>query len=264
MNGVPDHIAMTQYPTVRLASRNGAIALTDERLRMQLQEMFPDAEPEDVENFMRTLRKIGKQLEPIGRQILPVLAKAAPGAIQGAMTGMAAGPYGALAGAGIGAVASVLSSPPRQSSRAPQTAAPARAAPIPRAPVSRSPARAASPAPMPSRSRATPGRALPQAGQTAVAQLLALLSRPETLQALSALMMGQRGRQQVRVGQAQVPVAAFANAIAEFAGAAADACAPCAAADRHLAQLQDAQIDIANPAARAQALLQLLLNGAPQ
>jgi hypothetical protein len=60
------------------------------------------------------------------------------------------------------------------------------------------------------------------AAPAATAQLMSLLSRPETLHALMALLMPGTGRSTVTVGAREVPAAAFANAIAETAALVAE------------------------------------------
>ena len=208
---------------------------------------------------MRSLSKFGKSLAPVVRQVGPLLQRAAPGAIQGAMTGMVAGPKGALVGAGIGAVTSLLAQPSANpaASRAPQQVAPP-PTPVPQQPL---PARQSSP-PMPYTTMPAPA-AMNANGRAAVTQLLALLSRPETMQALSALLMGASGRQQVRVGARQAPVAAFANAISEYAAEIVEQADPVDLIDDEtLTALTESGVDVASPSSRADALLTELLDGA--
>lgn len=58
-------------------------------------------------------------------------------------------------------------------------------------------------------------------GSPAAGQLLVLLFRPEVLEALIAMTLGQAGRQHVRLGNDSVPVAAFANLLGVLANQAA-------------------------------------------
>ncbi len=266
-----EHIAATRYPATRLAMHLGAIDLDDNALVEHLAEIFPEASADQVESFMKTLNKIGKSIAPIAKQVVPVLQQVAPGAIQGAVTGAAAGPKGALIGAGIGAVASLLAKPPGgqqpASPAAVRTTAPAPAAlpttqPITRQPVT-TPRSLPPPTPLPPQ-QSTPrpqavGVALPPGSQAAIGQLLALLARPETLRAISALALGNRGRTTVPVGNRQVPVAAFANAIAEYATQVSDAIEPSREAELDAYHQVADGIDIADSQARANALLQALL-----
>ena len=190
------YLTETDYPAVRRVMGSGRDHLSDEALEHLLERMFPGAEAEYVEDFMRTLQQFGRQAAPIVQKVGPGMAQ---GALQG---GMVAGPWGALAGALGGGAASLLGGGGRG-------AAPARA-PAPAAPQ-------------------IPGGLAPIApqapaggvGGAASAQLLTLLSRPETMQALLSLVMAQSGRGTVPVGQHQVPAVAFANAISELASEAA-------------------------------------------
>lgn len=204
----------TAYPYVRAAMNDFGHDHTDESIEEMLLSAFPNADPEVVESFFRSLSKAGQALAPIAKAAAPIAKKALPGAIQGAVQGgTIAGPWGAVAGAlGGGALAAV-----RQPAKPTATAAVAPAiAPSPpvgaTAPVGAAPANA-TPAALPSNTTAQ--------SQAATAQLLALLSRPETLRALQALALGLEGRKTLRVGSQPVPPSAIANAISELAAEAA-------------------------------------------
>lgn len=223
MNAVPMHIRRTRYPAARRVMKDAAADLDDSAVADYLESVFPDASAQEIESFMRSLQSFGRSIAPVVKQAVPIIQRAAPGAIQGALQGgMVAGPWGALAGAGIGAAGSLLSQPP---SAAPQQQT-APASPAQRQVAVQQPAPSrAGPAPRrssPTRMQTSPvPQATTQAGvNPAVTQLLALLSRPETMQALMSLAMAGRGRAAIPVGQRQVPPAAFANAIAEYASAA--------------------------------------------
>jgi hypothetical protein len=58
-------------------------------------------------------------------------------------------------------------------------------------------------------------------GSPAAGQLLQTLFRPETLQALIAMLLGQAGRPSVPVGNTQVPNGGFANLLSVLANQAA-------------------------------------------
>lgn len=216
--------------------------LDDDALEELLSEWFPATEPDDVENFMRTLQKFGRQAAPIAQ-------KALPGIVQGAMTGATvAGPYGAIAGAIGGGAASLLSSPQPTTPASTPSATPTPQKPSP-APVPVAPPPAASPA-------ASPPQAAP--GQAALAQLVFLLSRPETMRALSSLLLPGAGRQTQQVGNQQVPALAFANAISELAGELAEAYAvpeEDGVSNYLLDEYGEARGDIFNPAERAALLI---------
>jgi hypothetical protein len=246
------HLAETDYPAVRRVMGPDRMQLDDDALEVLLERTFPDADPEDVEDFMRTVQQFSRQVAPLAQRVLP---GAAQGAVQGATV---AGPWGALAGGVIGGVSSLIgggarprpAGPPAAAGGAPPQPAPAPIAPPPPgAPPALAPAGGA------------PGALPPVAGApapAATAQLLGLLSRPETMQALLAMLMSASGRPAVAVGQRQVPPAAFANAIAELAAVAAaeDGPLPGDAAAEHLYDPDGRpRGDIANPAARAAILL---------
>jgi hypothetical protein len=169
--------------------------LDDPELEVMLVEMFPGAEPEDVEDFMQTMQQFGKHAAPLAQ-------KALPGMMKGASQGAVAGPWGAVAGAIGGGAGSLLAGPkgmPPPAMRAPAgTSVPLSVAP--------------------------PGTTLPAgaAPADAVAQLLVLLSRPETIQALLALLLAAVGRSTVPVGERNVAPTEFANAVAETAAIVAE------------------------------------------
>lgn len=188
-------IADTDYPAVRRVMGPRRERLDDPELEDMLVEMFPGAEPEDVENFMKTMQQFGKHAAPLAQ-------KALPGMMKGASQGAVAGPWGAAAGAIGGGAASLLSRPKGTPSSA--MSAPAAIG----VPLAVEP----------------PAATLPvgAAPADAVAQLLVLLSRPETIQALLALLLTAAGRSTVPVGERNVAPTEFANAVAETAAIAAE------------------------------------------
>ncbi len=211
-------IAETSYPAVQLAMAPHYRGLRDAEIEAILEERFSGASPEDVENFMKTLQKIGKVAAPIAQ-------KALPGVIQGASTGMVAGPWGALAGGLAGGAASLLAG---GGPKAQRTGA---AAPVAPSPVSAPPAPAVSPVPSPAPTAMPPARPAPAVAMAqvpmrppgrqdpaveAAARLILLLSRPQVQQALLALLLGEVGRRNIPVQGRQVPVESFADALAEL------------------------------------------------
>jgi hypothetical protein len=223
----------TDFPAVRRVMGAERTRLDDDSVERLLTELFPDSEPEDVEDFMGSLQSFAKQAAPVAQKALPGVVS---GAAQGAAIG---GPWGALIGAAAGGASSALSSPkPGSSAPAPPVAAPI-AAPAP--------------APIAAPSTTTPAGV----AATPPAQLLALLSRPETMQALLALLLSGSGRSSVAVGDKQVPAVAFANAIAETAALVAETAAPAhPSASDYLFDAEGlARTDVANPSARAALLL---------
>jgi hypothetical protein len=206
----------TDYPAVRRVMGEHRHRLDDDALESVLEELFPDSDPADVESFMGTIQRFGKEVAPIAQRTLP-------GAVQGAMTGASMGGlYGALAGAALGATGAALASPPGPSMPvAPATpTAPVQAPAMP----AQSPATPAqspvTPAQPPASAAATPG--LLMTPQAAASALLEILTNKATFEALLAVLMQAAGRSTVKVGDKDVPPAAFANAISEFAAIAAE------------------------------------------
>jgi|GEM_PF-5038415 len=228
-------MAETEYPAIRRALDMTHEQMDDEQLEDYLADVMPDTSAEDMEDFMRSLQRFGRQVAPIAQRALP-------GIIQGAAQGgMVAGPWGALAGALGGGAASLLSG----GGQAQPGARPAQAQAPQQAPT------AAPATTRPPTAGGTPNMA-------PIQQLLALLARPETMQALSALLMSSQGRSTVAVGNRSVPAAAFANAISEIAAEVADN-ASYSPADHLSDYLVDAagnlRGDVVNPAERARLLL---------
>lgn len=242
----------TSYPAVRRVMGPERERMTDEALEDMLGDLFPEAAPGDVEDFMRSLQTFGKQVAPLAQRALP-------GVIQGATTGATvAGPWGAVAGAIGGGAAGLLGGGGAKPAPRPQP--PASPPPVP-APTTPQPAMMP-PSPVAEPSSPAPVAA-PPAGAAAVtataapAQLLALLSRPETMLALLSMLMASAGRNTVTVGTQAVPANAFANAISELAEEAAFAATPgSGAASRYLHDpAGNPRCDIASPAERASLLL---------
>lgn len=105
--------------------------------------------------------------------------------------------------------------------------------------------------------------ALPAGGSPAAAQLLQVIQRPEIMQALMAMVMGQSGRRSMPVAGASVPTAAFTNLIGTLANrATAEYSAAVSAPAEGAAYLYDyAGEALADPAVaeqRAARLLELL------
>jgi hypothetical protein len=171
----------TEYPRLRASLHERVRSAPPEVIEQLVAEVFgPGVEAEDVEDLFGS---IGSALGNVAGQVAPVLAKAAPGAISGAAAGSAAGPYGALIGGLAGGLSSLSGG-----GRAPAAPQPAPPPSIP------------SPGPMP-----VPAAA-PLAGFPAAGQLMSLISRPEVLQALLAMLMGQAGQRSVPVGPQGTPV----------------------------------------------------------
>lgn len=265
MNGIPHHIRHTRFPAARRVMENAAADLSDAEVAEYLEAVFPDASALEIESFMRSLQRFGKSLAPVVKQAVPIIQRAAPGAIQGAVQGaMVAGPWGALAGAGLGAAGSLLAQPPASPQPAPAAAPAATPAAAPRPAAAPAPAMPAAPVAAPAVSAPAGAAAAGQLANVAVTQLLALLSRPETMQALMSLAMAGRGRRTVPVAGRRVPAAAFANALTEYASAATQcACGDPAAEHADWSDADD-ETDWFDPTVRAERLAELLIEAGQQ
>ena len=225
------HPLDTGFPAIRRVMGPGRASLDDVALESVVGQAFEGSEPLAVEDFLGSVQRFGKQIAPIAQ-------KALPGVIQGATTGATvAGPFGAIAGAVGGGAAGLLgggSQPAKRPSAVTGKGVPARG-----------------PAPAGVRSTGHPS------GRTAspkAAQLLALLSRPETMQALGALLLADLGRSTVMVGNRPVQAAEFATAISEVAAQTAMEAMPYqrSGLPEHLAdEYGQPRGDLANPAHRA-------------
>jgi hypothetical protein len=164
---------------------------------------------EDLEDFWKTLQGVGGAVS----KALPGIAS---GALTGAGTGAALGPWGALGGALIGGTVGGLTH-----SQQPQRPSPQGPPLVPQTPVPPGPPSAPSQPQIPLHQTAPPTPTPVSGGSPAAAQLLQTILRPETLQALMAMLMGQAGRQNIPIGNTQVPTSAFANMLGSLANQAA-------------------------------------------
>jgi len=182
----------------------------------ELDAFFADAglDAQELEEFLGALTSLGGQIARGAQSFLPQVQQfvqtpqfqaGLQGALQGGQMGMAAGPYGAAIGAGVGLLSSLFGG---------QRPAPAPPAGMPTMPL---------PAPAPPMQMPPPGgfgvTAQPARGAPA-AQLLGLLSHPQVLQALMAMLLGPAGARTVPVGGAQVPVGQIPAALGLIANQA--------------------------------------------
>lgn len=223
----------TRYPVLREALREDLARLDDDSLAREIAWAMPGTSADDLEISMR---QIGRSLGSAARQVGNVAVRAAPGALTGAMQGAtmgaALGPYGMLAGAALGAVGGGLASYSASQQRPQQAPAPAgqpTTQPMqqPAAQPVRQPM--AQPVQQPVQQPMAQPIAQPalRPGGTgsaqAIAQLLQVLARPETIQAIMALSAGALGRRQVQVGTQSVTPSELVESIGrvfETAGAA--------------------------------------------
>jgi hypothetical protein len=176
---------------------------------MELARQGIDAEA--AEDFFGAF---GRAVNSIGRAVAPRLGNIAQGAISGATTGAALGPWGMLAGALGGGAIGGLSAPGR----------PGGAGPVPG-----SAGALGGIAGLMGGGGAAGGVSQllgafgggGRAGGGPAGALLGLLAQPQVTQALMSMMLGSSGSRTVPVAGRTVPVAAIANMIGHFANAAA-------------------------------------------
>jgi hypothetical protein len=205
----------TRYPRLRSAMDAPYSELSDEALAETMPFLLPGVSAEDAEGFFDGIANAFGQVTKVVQQN-PVIGRVLSGAAAGAVPGLAGGPFGALLGAGTGALGALLGG-------------------------SRTPTGTPPPA---------------SGGASGVArQLVGLLARPETVQAITQLAV-PGGKQTVAVGRGgtQVPASSFAQLLG-FLGS-------------RLAEDADdvpgstwpppVGIDSASPADRAGALMSLL------
>lgn len=173
------HPEEESFPAIREALGEDYAALPADQVADLVETLYPGVDAEDIENFFSSLRHAGRGIGRVARRALP-------GVIQGATAGAALGPWGALAGGLAGGALSAVGSGMGRQTRPRSSNHLARAAAL---------------------GRTAPRRA------PAAARLLRAINRPEVTRALSALALGGAGRGSVRVGGANVPVSAIANAL---------------------------------------------------
>ncbi len=144
---------------------------------------------EDMEFSLKSAAKsVGSFAKSAAPAVLPVAGTVIGGAFGGPLGAAAGGALGRAAGGAIGGAGGGRGKPAKR----------------------RKPGRPGAP---PSPPAAT--------GSPAAAQLLQVLERPELLQALIAMALGQAGRSEIPVGDDPVPATAFANLAGSLAGQAA-------------------------------------------
>jgi len=152
---------------------------------------------EDMEGFFDTLKDIGKAVVSAAPAILPVAGTVVGSAFGGPIGGALGGALGRAAGGAIG-----------------QATAPRTQTSLPATPG------------MPWPGGLPPGSQIPGAPQSppgaapTASQLMQTMFRPETIQALMSMLLGQLGRSNVTVGSSSVPNAAFTNMLSAMANQA--------------------------------------------
>jgi hypothetical protein len=174
----------SEYGALRDLLASEYASLDDEQLEAALALQGLDADA--LESLWGSLANFGRQVA----QRLPAIAQ---GAIQGGITGAPMGLPGLIGGTLTGGLIGGLTPPGAR----PRLATPA-APPVPGA------------VPQP------PGAPVP-----AAAQLMAVLTNPQILQALTQMLLGRAGAPSVPIAGTPVPVAAAANLIGTLATQAA-------------------------------------------
>lgn len=288
----------TAYPALRASLDPGYVEISDEQLDALVAEIYgTGVSAEDVEAFWNDLgRGFSNVAQSVGRfaqRAAPVLGRALPSIAQGALSGATVGgPIGAIVGAAAGGAGGVLSQSRNRTLRgiggaiggATQLAssftgggALRNLAGVALGGGGRGGAlgglagtalgalgRQGGAAGAISR---VAGQFAPQlaglfggGGGGSANALLGLLSRPETVRALSAAAMGPYGRTQVPVGSQAVPVQSILGALGTLAGRAAseaEAAGEQAFPDYFYAADGELAIDPADAEQRAEALLEL-------
>jgi len=191
LSGVP---AKVHYKRIAEVLGSEFRNMDAENVRILLEQSDIDAE--DLETFLSGMSSLGRRIGNALPQILPAAAPIIGGAI--------GGPAGAAVGQVVGNVAGTALRSGRPAT-ASSSQAPARPAALQSAPV---------PSPFPAQQPSMAG------GSPAASQLIQLLYRPELLQSLMAMVMGQAGSPSVRVGSNQVPPSALTNLVAQLANQA--------------------------------------------
>lgn len=185
-------VAIRDYPELRQILAPPYRALPAEDLEMIFEHYGLVAE--DMESFLDTLKGFGKAVASIAPTILPTV-----GTIAGTAAG---GPAGAAVGGALGRVAGGVINQLTDPSKSQK-------------PPINVPGIGGVQSNLPPLTPQTPPGAAP-----AASQLLQIMFRPETMQALLAMILGQLGRSNIPVGNTPVPVSAFPNLLGTLANQA--------------------------------------------
>lgn len=185
-----------RYREIRTALNPEYADASDAEIEAYVAAQLPGASAQELENVLGFLRRAAPNI--------------AGGALSGLQLGTTIAPgWGTLIGAGVGAVGGGLMSLLGQQQ------------PRPTAPRPRSTPR---PRPRPAQPRgATPPLRTAPPSSAAAGQLLALLSSPQVIQALTSLVLGAAGRSEVEVEGGTAAPTEVAQLIADLADAAARA-----------------------------------------
>ena len=227
---------MTDYPMLTASLDQRYAGLSRQGLTELVEDLYgPGVTPEDVEGFFddigRGLQHAAQGVGHFAQQAAPMVVKALPAMATGAASGSAFGPWGALIGAGAGLTSGLMSQSSNHTVRDIGGAihsvgglvSTVRGGGAGGAMGSLASITGGGLGGTPAGQAALGGMQMAQGGRGggAANQLMGMLARPETLQALLAALMGSSGRQQVPIGGQQVPVSQMLAALSSVAGRAA-------------------------------------------
>jgi len=191
------------YESVRMALHPRYRNISPEQVEMLLDSVGLSAN--DMEfSLSNALSGVGSYLTSAAPTILPLAGTAIGAALGGPVGASFGGSIGQMAGSAVGRAGQ------------PAVAQPVAIQHAVGQPAIAQPARPTGPA-----SSASLQPVAASGGSPSAAQLLQILNRPEVLQALLSMALGQAGQQQISVGSKSAPVAAFTNLIGELADQAA-------------------------------------------
>ena len=213
------------FPQLRDAVSPRLREMTPDQLRAELAVQGIDAEA--AEDFFGSMGRAASSFgNTLGARAPDILS----GAMKGGSAGMAFGPYGLLLGALGGGVLGGLTSSGRPGA-GPGAPAPGLSGGMGGAVMPGGMAAPGLPGGMggavmpggmagPGIPGGMPGLGMPGGGGGSAASLLGLLTQPQVMQALMAMLMGGSGSRTVPVAGQNVPVSAIPNMIAQFANQA--------------------------------------------
>jgi hypothetical protein len=254
------------YPNLREALAPEYAEFEPEQIEVIIERTFgPAIAAEDVEDIFGSIGQfagnVGRTVSHVAQGAAPVVASTLPGVAQGAMAGAALGPLGMLSGAALGGAGAALSrngkGPARTAGSVFNTGV-GIAGPL-------GPAGGIAQGAL-GRGVASAVGALPAGatGTPSAGQFLSLLSRPEVLLALQAMMLSPIGRATVPVAGTDVEVGAVTNLLGQIlsqaqAQFAASAGPQTEAIPEYLMESTgEYRCDPADPSQRAEVLWELL------
>lgn len=227
---------MTDYPLLRASLAPQYANLPPRQLDELVRRIYgPQASAEDVEGLFddigRGLQSAARGVGQFAQRAAPMVVKALPAVATGAASGAAFGPWGALIGAGAGLAGGLLSQSSNKTARGIGGAihttgnlvSTVRGGGATGALGSLSSVASGALGGTAAGQQALGGMRAGRSGASggAANMLAGLLARPELAQSLLASLMGSSGRQNIPVGNQQVPVSQMLAALSNVAGRAA-------------------------------------------